>query len=317
MSHSAESPMRVGVIINPVSGTHGRRTRSGDQRVALAQRFAAERASIVVETAVTTRAGHAVELSREFAARAFDVVVSWGGDGTANEVAGPLIGTPTALGVVAEGSGNGFARGLGLPLDAEAALAAAVDRPAVAIDIGYLDGRHFLNIGSIGFDAEVALAFSADGGGRRGALRYVVHGLREAFAYRARPYVLTLDGRRSEEQLFLLAFANGREYGNGAILAADADARDGWLNAVLLEDGPLWQQFWRARRMTVGVDRPARGIRRARVRTARVEAPLLRCQVDGEPFEATGSVDVRVAPGALRMAGLTHRALPRTSRHVD
>jgi len=87
-------------------------------------------------------------------------------------------------------------------------------------------------------------------------------------------------------------------------LDADADVRDGWLNAVLLEDGPLWQQFWRARRMKIGVSRPARGIRRVRVRRATVAAPLLRCQTDGEPFEATGAIDVRVAPGALRVAGL-------------
>src|SRR5688572_5567945 len=155
--------MRIGVIINPVSGRLGRRARSGDDRVATARRFAGRRTAVELETAVTAAPGHAVDLARGFMSRGFDVVVSWGGDGTANEVAQPLIGTATALGIVAEGSGNGLARGLGLPRDAEAALAAAVDRPAMPIDVGYLGNRHFLNIGSVGFDAEVALAFSACG----------------------------------------------------------------------------------------------------------------------------------------------------------
>ena len=117
--------------------------------------------------------------------RGFDVVVSWGGDEYANEVAQPLpIGTATALGIVAEGSGNGLARGLGLPRDAEAALAAAVDRTATPIDVGYLGNRHFLNIGSVGFDAEVALVFSATRGRRRGGWRYLTHGLHQALTYR-------------------------------------------------------------------------------------------------------------------------------------
>jgi len=282
--------MRIGVVVNPVSGSRGRRARSGQDRVALARRFADRRRTIDLETVVTTAPGHAIELAREFAARQFDVVIAWGGDGTANEVAGPLIGTTTALGIVAEGSGDGFARGLGLPREADAALAAATDRPGVPVDVGHFGGRHFLNVAGAGFDAEVGLS-------------YVRIGLQLAWSYRGKPYSLTLDGRHSEETLCLVAFANGREYGNGSILAPDADVSDGWLNVVILEDGPLWRQLWRARRMKFAVHRPAQGIRRVRVQSAKVEARHLRCQVDGEPFEAAGAVDVRIAPGALRVAG--------------
>ena len=60
--------------------------------------------TIDLEAVVTTAPGHAIELARGFVAREFDVVIAWGGDGTANEVAGPLIGTATALGIVSEGS---------------------------------------------------------------------------------------------------------------------------------------------------------------------------------------------------------------------
>jgi hypothetical protein len=55
--------------------------------------------------------------------------------------------------------------------------------------------------------------------------------------------------------------------------------------------------------MKFAVHRPARGIRRVLVQSAMVEARHLRCQVDGEPFDAAGAVDVRIAPGVLRVAG--------------
>lgn len=295
--------MRIGVVINPVCGSRRRRSRSPEACAALAQRMTARRAGVEVETVVTTARGHAADLARGFAARQFDVVIAWGGDGTANEVAGPLIGTATALGIVPQGSGDGFAHGLGLPVDVDAALLAAVERPGVSVDVGYLGTRHFLNVASIGFDAAVARLFDS-AGGDRGVVGYINHALRHVWAYRAESYAVTLDGKPANGTFYLLAFANGREYGNGLILAADANVRDGWLNAVLMDDGPIWRQFWRARRLSVGVRRPAQGIHRVRVQTATVAARHLSCQVDGEPFDADGAVDVRIAPRALRVAGL-------------
>jgi diacylglycerol kinase (ATP) len=295
--------MRIGVVINPVCGSPRRRARSAADRAALAQRVAGRRGVAELEAVVTTARGHAAELARGFVARQFDVVIAWGGDGTANEVAGPLIGTATALGIIPRGSGDGFAHGLGVPFDVDAALVAAIERPGVSVDVGYLGTRHFLNVASVGFDAAVALAFEA-AAGRRGVLGYVHHALRQVWSYRAESYRVTLDGRPADGRLFLVAFANGREYGARMILAPDADFRDGWLDAVLMDDGPVWRQFWRARRLGVGIRRPAQGLHRVRVQTATVAAPRLACQVDGEPFDAAGAVDIRIAPRALRVAGL-------------
>ena len=295
--------MRIGVVINPLSGSRRQRARSAVDRAALAQRVAGRHGVTELEAVVTTARGHAVDLARGFVARQFDLVIAWGGDGTVNEVAGPLIGTSTALGIVPRGSGDGYAHGLGLPADVDAAIAAAIERPGVLVDVGYLGTRHFLNLASVGFDAAVARAFEA-ASGRRGALGYIQQSLGHVRSYRAASYRVTLDGQSFDERLFLITFANGPEYGNGLILAADADVRDGWLDAVLMDDGPVWRQVWRARRLAVGVRRPARGIRRVRVQTATVAAPQLACQVDGEPFDATDAVDVRIAPRALRVAGL-------------
>jgi diacylglycerol kinase (ATP) len=289
---------RVGVIVNPVSGASGRRPDSGAARVDRARR-ALEALNIGAEVASTSGPGAGVALARDMVARSLDVVIAWGGDGTINEVAGPLIGTATALGIVRSGSGDGLGRTLGVPTDPEQAITRAVSGAVRAIDVGYLGDRHFLNVGGIGFDAAVATAFNA--GGRRGQLGYVLRTLQTVFGYRSSRYRLQLEHETSDATRFLIAFANGREYGGHLVLSADADPSDGLLDAVVVDDGSVVRQMWRMRRLAIGVRRPAEGILRYRVRGAKVSGDRLVCHVDGETFETSGTVEVRVAPAALRV----------------
>jgi len=113
-----------------------------------------------------------------------------------------------------------------------------------------------------------------------------------------------LDGSRTSGHRFLIAFANSRQYGNGLVIAPDADTRDGLLNAIVVNDGAAATQLWRARRLFVNRLAPAEGVLRVKVRAASVEGPVLSGHVDGEPFEASGRLDVRVEPGAITLAGL-------------
>src|SRR5262245_30813967 len=116
--------MRSAVIVNPISGRAGSRTDAARDRRQLAEHVL-RAIDVDAELVVTNARGHGAELARAFVARSFDRVIAWGGDGTVNEVAGPIIGSNTALGIVPSGSGDGFAHGVGLPTDAAEALAAA------------------------------------------------------------------------------------------------------------------------------------------------------------------------------------------------
>jgi diacylglycerol kinase (ATP) len=298
--------MRVGIIINPVSGRHGHSVDTGPRRIDLARRLAAA-AGVEADASLTHAGGHAVELAHAFARRAFDVIIAWGGDGTINEVAGPLVGTRTALGIVSSGSGDGLARSLGLPRDVQRAFALAIRGPAGAIDVGFLGDRHFLNVAGVGFDAVVARAFNTRA--RRGFLGYLAHGLRIGVRYKPDCYQVQLGRDRLEGDRFLIAFANGREYGNGVVLAPDANIGDGWLDAVVVDRGSAFRQMWRARRLAIGTRRPAEGVHRTRVQTARVSGPRLVCHVDGEAFETRGALDVRIVPSALWVQGGPARRL--------
>ena len=305
--------MQIAIIVNPISGRDGRRDAEGRRRLDLAHRLMAE-SRVSGDVALTKAKGHGVALGRDFMSRGFDVVMAWGGDGTANEVATSLIGTRTALGVIPSGSGDGLAGSLGLPADPAAAVAAAARGVASRIDVGYLDGRHFLNAAGVGFDAAIARAFNR--GRRRGALRYIATGLGLARTYRAGRYRVRLGDDRREGAFLMIAFANGREYGNRLVLSSAADARDGWLDAVVVDDGPSWKRIWRSRRLALAPDRPAEGIGRVRLRTAEISGDRLECHVDGEAFDAGGTAAVTLSPRALRIAGLAESpALPAPERN--
>jgi len=107
----------------------------------------------------TQRKGHAIELVAEAARERYDVVVAFGGDGTVNEAANGLAGSPTALTVLPGGSNNVVAKLLGIPtdvVDATEHLLHMADRWAPRpVDLGLVNGRYFTFAAGMGLDASV------------------------------------------------------------------------------------------------------------------------------------------------------------------
>jgi diacylglycerol kinase (ATP) len=291
--------MRVVVIINPIAGWGRRRPSAGSAARDVARAWITAR-GLDGDVAVTTSRGHGALIARDAVLGGADRVVAWGGDGTVNEVAGPLIGSPTVLGIVRAGSGDGLARGLGLPSEATEALDVAVSEGPIPLDVGWLGRRHFLNVGGFGFDAAVAQAFNDQTA--RGLAGYLAAGARSLLAYRCPSYHLRLDDASIEGPQFLVAFANSREYGNGFTIAPDADPTDGLLDAVVVGGGSVTQHVWRGWRMYTTPRAKVAGILRRRVARATIAAEPLLAHVDGEAFEADGPVTVSVQAGALRVA---------------
>jgi len=280
-------------IVNPLSGA-GATPGVAERRVALlTARFAA--ANVAGAVHLTQRQGHAGELAHAAVAAGARTVIAWGGDGTINEVGTALAGTRTVLGIVPAGSGNGFASEIGIPTLPQAAIDVALygrDRP---IDAGEMDGRLFFNIAGIGFDAVIAEQFNMQSLGRRGMGPYVRIGLRETFRYRAVRYRIVLDEEELVTRALLIAFANGREYGNRILLAPHARMDDGKLEAMVVEDRSPLARLWSGRHLALGtVDRAPRVIARS-IRSARVETDGdLLYHLDGEIGRARGSVTVQI-----------------------
>jgi diacylglycerol kinase family enzyme len=112
-----------------------------------------------VDALDTQRRGHATELCREAAAEDYDVVVSFGGDGTVNEAANGLVGSETALTCLPGGATNVFAKMLGIPGDivdaTEHLLRIADDWRPRRIDLAGVNGRHYTFSAGVGLDAAV------------------------------------------------------------------------------------------------------------------------------------------------------------------
>ncbi len=166
--------MKILFIVNPsASGVTAR------GRVVIQNALAASHDLTVSET---KRRGHATRLAQGAAATGVDVVVSFGGDGTVNEVANGLVRSQTALAVLPGGSTNVFARTIGLvnePVEATNQLLSALTRRSIKrVGLGSVNGRFFCFHVGMGYDAAVVEQVE-----RRGQLkRYLGHPL---FAYAA------------------------------------------------------------------------------------------------------------------------------------
>ena len=291
----------VFAIVNPLSGAGANPDVAATRVALLTRRFGA--AGLSGEVHLTERRRHAAELAAWAVARGVHTVLAWGGDGTINEVASVLAGTAVTLGIVPAGSGNGFANELGVPREPAAAIDVAIKGRDRHVDAGEIDGRLFFNIAGIGFDAVVAEQFNLRGTlGNRGMGPYVRIGVRETFRYRAGTYRVTLDGEEIVSNALVIAFANGREYGNRIRVAPQALVDDGKLEALVVEDRGPFARLWMARHLALGTADKAVGIRLRSIVSARVESDQeILYHVDGEVGRAQGSVDVRVRPRLLRV----------------
>ena len=249
---------------------------------------------------VTERPGHARELAQRLAANGVSTVVAWGGDGTINEVASALAFGGTSMAIVPSGSGNGLARELGIPFDPPAALAIAIDGRDRVMDAGELDGHLFFNIAGIGLDARIAHRFAANGLVRRGFARYLEIGLQEILAFQPDNHTVVVEGETIRERTLLIAIANARQYGNGALIAPDARIDDGQLDVVVVAARPAWRALLQVPRVFLGQIGRVRGVTIRR--TAEVEitsAHPVVYHVDGEPYVGAASITARIRPNAL------------------
>jgi YegS/Rv2252/BmrU family lipid kinase len=230
----------------------------------------------------------------------FDVVYAVGGDGTVHEIAKRLIGRSLALGILPTGSGNGFARHIGLPMELRASLRACSGRRTVTIDTGAVNGIPFLGTMGIGFDALVADRFANSA--TRGFRTYVSIGLRSFFTYQAEEYEVVVDGRPHRQRAFTIAIANSSQYGNDARIAPQASVTDGQLDVVLVDDVSLLTAAALFPRLMSGTIARSKRVTMLRGRHIEIRRPSSGpAHLDGEPFTLPAMLTIDVKPASLRV----------------
>ncbi len=287
--------MNIRFILNP---------RSGKRQADLEQMAACIQLNFPgADMRLTKAPGHATELAREAAQMGFAAAIAIGGDGTINETARGLVGTNTALGVIPRGSGNGFARELGMPLLFEEAVMRLQRAKAVLCDAGRANGELFLNLAGVGIEAEIAWQFMEHGkSGARGMWPYFKIGAKTAFTYKPKMLDLEADGVKTQTAPLTLVFANGRQYGSNFKIAPHASLMDGTLDMVTVSDAPKWKLALAAPSFFTDNWRPFGITQTTCVKCAAIHVPGdIVYHIDGEPRKTKDSLEIAVEPKALKV----------------
>ena len=287
--------MRALFVLNPASG------RQGDFSVlenTIARRCA--RAGISASIVRCLRKEDLDSILEGASRENVNAVFAVGGDGTVHELGARMIGSDLALGILPVGSGNGLARHLGISMDPVRALDEIPASRIEAIDTATADGRPFLGISGVGFDAEVAHRFGL--AGRRGLETYAREALLLIGNYRAQPYTIAIGGERIERKALFVAVANSSQYGNEARIAPAASIRDGLLDVCIVEEPSLLAVPILLRELFLGKVRHGAGVEIRRAATVTIErAEPGAAHLDGEPVELPARIEFQVRPHSLRV----------------
>jgi diacylglycerol kinase (ATP) len=282
-------------ILNPNSGTSiGKNIDSVAHTIDSAAQTTYNSAHILF----TKGRGHATELVRENVdSNHWKAIVAVGGDGTVNEIAQPLIGHSTPVGILPVGSGNGLARHLGLPLTLETSLKRLFAGSAIKIDNGSINGIPFFCTAGLGFDAYVGQLFSQQSS--RGLATYVNVSLKAYWDYQ--PQSFLINGIKTNA--FSLTFANAGQFGNNAWVAPHANLQDGVLDECIIKPFPKWFGTSLAYQLFTKQLRDSEYIsyRCITETTIETETPPI-IHYDGEPLQLdTNLIKIKINPQSLNV----------------
>jgi diacylglycerol kinase (ATP) len=198
-----------------------------------------------VEVRLTARKSDAARFARTALRKGCEMIVAAGGDGTLNEVVNGIGATNAdiRLGLIPLGTGNDFARTLGLPTDLDEAIAVLAAGQTRAIDLVRVTSdkvRYFVNVSAGGFSGLVDEKLTAAMKKTWGPLAYLrsaVAALPQLRAYRTK--VTFTKGKRSKRStlsLYNVVIANGRYVGGGTLIAPKASIDDGLLDIILIHE---------------------------------------------------------------------------------
>ena len=257
-----------------------------------------------VDVTRTERPGHAADLAAQAAATGCRHEIAVGGDGTVHEVANGLLGagSPAALGVVPIGSGNDFAKLVGVyrhnPARAVARLVTATPR---RFDVGRVLDEWFVNSMGFGFGPAVVRTRNAMPG-LRGFLSYLVPIVRTFFTFRPPRFEIVAAGFREQGYMMMVEVCNGTTAGGSYRFAPDADPADGKLDACLIRRISLPRFLLAIPRVIRGTHtgmREVAMVRAAAITIRGLDAPLV-LHLDGELREpGVGECTVKVEPAKL------------------
>ena len=270
-----------------------------------------------VVVAKTVGPHHATDLAKR--AEGVDTVIALGGDGVIHEIANGLMQRDAfrrpALGVIPVGSGNDFARSLGVSSRPNEACDQILHGQPIPIDVGHANGHWYVETLSFGLDAAIAIDTMErrKKSGKSGAALYMESGfdqlLHHLDSYR---YTASFDGGEPVTgEAITFAVQNGPYYGGGFKICPGARLDDGVLDLCIAHPPvSVAKAVYLFLRAKGGGHIGFKNIEMLRCTTAHIEFDAQPpAQMDGE--ELKGRVfDIRLDPASLRVIAPNGRPHP-------
>lgn len=282
--------------MNPAAGRGGIRAALPNVRAAFSSRG-------IGMTYETSAPGEEEDLAARAIRAGVTTIVAVGGDGTCSRIANAILrsAAPCRLAVVPTGTGNDFAKMLGVRRYAPAQIAdLVVSGQATRIDVGLADGSHFLNSCGFGFDASV-LEASSRVRFLKGDAVYIYSALGQLFTYRGIEVSAGGAPGVRRGRMLMVTVSNGRYLGGAFKIAPHASLLDGKLDACFFSDSNVVERV----RLFVGAMRGTH-IGMPSVSAASVQQLALTfaaspsMEMDGELRAAHSStVELKCVPRAL------------------
>lgn len=270
--------MRLKLIFNPTAG-RGRARKHVAQAEARLRALGAD-VDVHPSASPADLTTQAAESSRE----GYDRVVVCGGDGTLNLAVREFDLARGTLALIPLGSGDDFARVLGIPRDVDAACELAVRGTPRSVDVALANGLRYLGVAGLGFDSEVASFANAHASFLRGSAVYLYAILRVLPRFTPRP--VTMNGRAHE--IMFAAVGNSRQYGAGIRITPNAVVDDGELDFCVVHRTSRFQLLKTLPKAYTGAHVKSPFVETGRGSAFTFEAPnRMEVYADGELLTAT------------------------------
>ena len=281
-------------VINPISGT------ANKQYIPETITEVMDESKWDVMIRFTQRPGHATDLAKQAIKQGYYGVLAIGGDGTINEVAAALRDSDTALGIIPNGSGNGLARHLNIPIDVKRALEEINNDRIEQFDYCMANQHPFFCTCGVGFDAHVSAKFAESK--KRGPMSYLKNTLVEYLRYRSEEYSIETADQVLTERAFVIACGHASQYGNNAFITPNASMQDGLIDVTLIQPfTPLDTAVLGILLFTKHIDQDT-NIQSFRTPSLTIHRPKAGVMhIDGEPMMMEADIEVKCIHNGIKI----------------
>ncbi|MBS3943708.1 MAG: diacylglycerol kinase family lipid kinase [Dethiobacter sp.] len=237
---------KIAVVVNPASANGATAKRWPEIQALM------EKEGLFPAVFFTSGPGEATRLTRKALEEGYDLIVSAGGDGTANEVVNGFFGPQgivregAVAGFISMGTGGDLIKTLGIPKDPAEAVRHLIKSSCRPLDLGrvsyvrndgVLDTRFFINVAGLGLDGDTVARVNRTSKVLGGFVSFLWGTVVSLLLYQNQPMTISVDGKLiCDAPVTFVVVGNGRYFGGGMFIAPPAEMDDGWFEVIILNN---------------------------------------------------------------------------------